>query len=343
MSDFNTPRNVPNSFDAYDSWSPNWIFGLPQSGDISSAECGAMPFRLSSDLSACGNDISGVNLQRCLRAEDWAFLQTYCNSERSLPSYEFWNFNPQAPYTADRPMIQQPIRMYNWLSTAVDKKCFGSGVSIQPNSGFQVYEQDYTQMTSYIKAQLTGFPTLDSQPIEEDQPFSLEMMKNFFKDTQKLSCTLALGSLRWTATQTRWFYRYIDWFGDITRDTTNISGVLLTNSYGPQTQMVSAVAQIIMGVECTHEYNDIEHTYFAVLSPTAPLTLTTSEDAHRVLSCSVNITGQSIANLFSSVTGVNITPSHIGDQYDGRCTIRNRFTYLAFWPKWLVDYQWRHP
>lgn len=130
MSDFNTPRNVPNHWDAYGTWSPNWIFGLPQNGEISSAECGAMPFRLSGDLEDYENDISGVNLQRCLRAEDWAFFYNYTINMPQLPASEFWHFYPQNAYAADKPSILQISRMYNWLSSAVDKQCFGTGVSI---------------------------------------------------------------------------------------------------------------------------------------------------------------------------------------------------------------------
>lgn len=89
MSDFTRPRDLPTSSSEYSSWRNGWIFGLPTGGDLSSAECGAMPFRYSSKFQ------NTVNAQKCLRGEDWAFLNTVTIETRNLASVMLWPYyNP---------------------------------------------------------------------------------------------------------------------------------------------------------------------------------------------------------------------------------------------------------
>ena len=52
-----------------------WIFGLPNDGQVSSATCGALPFRNG----------TGVRAKKCLRGEDWEFMQNWCLDRSALP------------------------------------------------------------------------------------------------------------------------------------------------------------------------------------------------------------------------------------------------------------------
>lgn len=109
MSDFDTTRDLPNNPDAYDNWYSDWIFGLPD-GTLTSDECGAMPFRY-------GKGLNTVNAERCLRGEDWAFLQSVANQTCLLPSIALWpNYNPSVfgmSKTISRTYVQG---MYNFLA-----------------------------------------------------------------------------------------------------------------------------------------------------------------------------------------------------------------------------------
>ena len=45
-----------------------WVFGLPDYGQVSSPECGALPFRTA---------LSGLSSPNCLRGEDWVYLNNW--------------------------------------------------------------------------------------------------------------------------------------------------------------------------------------------------------------------------------------------------------------------------
>lgn len=45
MSDFNTVRDLPDNYDAYEAWYNPWLFGLPDGTSVGASMCGAMPFR----------------------------------------------------------------------------------------------------------------------------------------------------------------------------------------------------------------------------------------------------------------------------------------------------------
>lgn len=75
----------PDDYVGLNSWKDNWVFGLPEEGEVSSDSCGAMPFR-----DAGG---AGLKAKKCLRGEDWAWIDTWCYMRYALPSYNVFG-NP---------------------------------------------------------------------------------------------------------------------------------------------------------------------------------------------------------------------------------------------------------
>ncbi len=59
-----------------------WIFGLPAGGQISSAECGAYPFRKG----------TGTASPKCIRGEDWAYLASWCQDRQGLVSWRVFDY-----------------------------------------------------------------------------------------------------------------------------------------------------------------------------------------------------------------------------------------------------------
>ena len=61
-----------------------WAFGLPSEGQLSSATCGAMPFRNGTGLAS----------PNCIRGEDWIFMQNWCYDRSMFPVWymfpDFW-------------------------------------------------------------------------------------------------------------------------------------------------------------------------------------------------------------------------------------------------------------
>ena len=124
MSDFNTVRDLPNNQDAYFNWRNGWIFGLPDSDHPQSEECGAMPFRY-------GKPQNTVNAQKCLRGEDWAFLNSFCTMYKNLPSSTIWPRNdPAVPQLVQSPARLEIQRMYDYLKhfEQILKKTLASSV-----------------------------------------------------------------------------------------------------------------------------------------------------------------------------------------------------------------------
>lgn len=123
-----------------------------------------------------------------------------------------------------------------------------------------------------------------------------------------MRCTIANANYYFDG-RDRTCYDYVDWFGQIELETTDISSVAVAEYYGCQNQMIRAIGQVLCGVECSHSYGGQDNTYYAVLALGQPFELRTSQQNPLTLAANVTITGQHVADVFHAVTGVDITPS----------------------------------
>lgn len=271
MSDFDTARDLPNNYDAYSNWINGWIFGLPDDDHPQSDECGAMPFRY-------GKPQNSVNAQKCLRGEDWAFLNSFCNSYQNMPSPLCWSrSNYSVPQLNSTPYKLEVERMYDYLSSFEQARCWGTGIKLSAGTGYRCTEDT---IYSTVADQLSGHMHIQSSPPLATQPLSMNQMKDFFRDTQKFRCTIADAGYRFTnGSRTVWMWD--DYVPEAHMppeiETSDISSVYFAQSYGPRTQKVRAIGQAIMGVEVQVDQNGDYNEYFAVVVVGEPFEMTTSQ------------------------------------------------------------------
>lgn len=333
MSDFNIIRNLPNNYDAYDNWISGWIFGVPTDEDPLIKECGAMPFRY-------GKPQNSVNAQKCLRGEDWAFLNSFCSHYKNLPSSTLWpRQDPSVPQLVRSPMRLEIQRMYDYLKGFEQVGCWGSGILLEKNSGVICSSQ--ADINTRLAAQIDEPMVIQSSAPLATQPLSMQQMKDFFRDTQKFECTIAEAGYQFTnGSRTVWMYdEYVpEAHMPVEIETSDISEVSLVNSFGVATQKIRMIGQVIMGVDVDVDQGGEDYEYYAVVTVGDTFEMTNSQTTPYRMSATVNITGQQIANVVGSL-GINVRPAAIGG-YNSGCRIRPRWRYCVVWPKWLISYHW---
>ena len=333
MSDFNTVRDLPNNQDAYFNWRNGWIFGLPDSDHPQSEECGAMPFRY-------GKPQNTVNAQKCLRGEDWAFLNSFCTMYKNLPSSTIWPRNdPAVPQLVQSPARLEIQRMYDYLKHFEQMRCWGSGILLEKNSGVICSSQAdiYTKLAAQIYEPMV---VQSSAPLAT-QPLSMQQMKDFFRDTQKFQCTITDAGYQFTnGSRTVWMYdEYVpEAHMPVEIETSDIIQVHVVNSFGVATQKIRMIGQAIMGVDVDVDQGGESHQYYAAVTAGNTFEMTTSQATPYQMSATVNITGQQIANAVGSL-GINVRPAAVGG-YNSGCRIRPRWRFCVVWPKWLISYYW---
>lgn len=127
--------------------------------------------------------------------------------------------------------------MYNFLSATEAARCFGTGIKLAKDTG-QVVSDDDDAMLDALSSQLSGLMQIESQPPAALQPLSLYQMKTFFRDTQKMKCTIADAGYRFTGSR-RVLYDYASyptsWGYPDEKETSDISSCHATQSYGSST------------------------------------------------------------------------------------------------------------
>lgn len=153
-----------------------WVFGLPAEGQISSATCGAMPFRHGTGLAS----------PNCIRGEDWIFMHNWVVDRNKFPVwYMFPDFYGWQGVIYKQPRLEQLSAMYSNLSSLAD--VWGTSFS------FSNQQCSYDAAESILKSglQILGHGSLESTmpPLTGNVPLSRSRIETYFKDMRKFKCT----------------------------------------------------------------------------------------------------------------------------------------------------------
>jgi len=158
----------PNSPAAYRYWSSGWVFGLPAEGQVSSATCGALPFR-------SGNGLCSPN---CIRGEDWAFLYSIGSDLSWLPSSNLWpNYYAHPSTPINRIEATNHNNYVDFLSATQQARCYGEDIRMDEGSATALNvsesQSPYEVIEPYIAGLLSGHVSFNARKIHSDDPLQL--------------------------------------------------------------------------------------------------------------------------------------------------------------------------
>jgi len=165
-----------------------WHFGLPTPDaagavPLSTAECGAMPFR---DDTA----VSGLISDKCLRGEDWVFLDNWQDDRRWIYHHGFTNLFGDVPELSGELQTKGPSRgQLTAFAGNMSALCSVWRSDFQWTGGDrELHVSSYLDAWEELSAGFVDIPRLHDAELS-DSSLKLSRMKNFFDDTSKFACT----------------------------------------------------------------------------------------------------------------------------------------------------------
>ena len=330
MGAFDQINNLPVSSAAYYDWINGWVFGA----DSNANSCGAMPFRHG----------TGIYSDRCLRGEDWAFLQNVCLFFGDLPSGQVFGLSaatfPQLTTSVEGSHARS---MYDFLHLVETTGCYGDGYSIADNSAVEIVQPSVwvlPEAADYLlnPVHMASLPL----PASGDVDLSLTRMQTFFSDAKKMECTVANVNYDYAAGGDPLYYYRHEYGSSPTTNTNNILSAWKNTPYIPSTQKVSMDCMLLVPVSVSVSDGSGSHDEkYALVAVGGVQTMTNSAASPHVLTATYSpaVSGQTIAELASSATGLNITPSPTESHQLAYASVQvYGFNLAVVWPKWLRDY-----
>lgn len=322
----------PRDYNATYAWNDNWVFGLPDEGEVSSDSCGAMPFR----------DVNGTGLKakKCLRGEDWAWIYTWLWMRYNLPAYTVFGPTGTLPaIVTNRPRLAQLSSAMEYISSIwqnfgqdyqlADQEIALSNVTNVMRSGLINNEQ----MHQHIPNELSGNWANASNT---HVPLRMEYVNNIFADLSALKCTLGEGRFS-DGTIINPLYSY----SQANKDATPVisakwlSGIeFWGQEYSHQTKAMSISMQPYLILEVTHSSFNGVARYMTFKVGSEPYYVETTENKKSTFVYPHSEYGESIAYAVTQVMGVDIAPAAT-DSTRTFCQVNIHSIYIAVWPWYM--------
>lgn len=313
-----------------------WAFGLPQDGQLSSPQCGAMPFR---DASAD----RGLSSRCCVRGEDWEWMFNWTTDRRYLVDTLVF------PWTQGEP-VEPRLEKGPRFSQLSDMHASLSALSATWRSGFQFQDAESPPPVSaavFLRSFFSPVPQIGPAPDPADKTLSLQRIERFFQDMAGMKCTAAPsvpymrdGGEATGAQLYRWWYRY----GEPAEQESDFLSSLRLNVDSLYRQWTDADRPVqfdvqfiaLLGcfyVDSGRGVNEAKYALVDFLD--GPTTLTQDARQQRMFTKRTSWGGVAAANRGAAATGLNPRPDPTGPGEYASFTAQLLGMYAVTWPKYL--------
>lgn len=310
--------------------------GLPSEGEVSSQDCGAMPFR---------TEPTGRCAKRCIRGEDWAWFNLWASTRYSMPKYSYYGSQiVHEPFVWKNPRLQQLKNAYEYTTSAWTR--FGQYYYLpdqEVNWDNGTYKdvvrsglKNEKQMKQHIPDELNGDWDMSANV---SVPLKQEYVQNIFDDLSCLKCTI--GDMSFNRTQGHLYqYEQRTPTSTPTKSVGILSGLYHWDGmYGQNRCIIGMEIEPYIIARMTHsdlgEY--MSDWKYMIIKCGSKEWAENSEQQKSRFPIPTVVNGETIAQIMASHFGVSTTPAATQNKR-GRVWIDVNEMYAAVYPDYMQLY-----